>query len=164
MGIYQSIRGFGKKALLFALLAVCACGDTDMKEYKTRNIFRDVNNDTIPDLLYLQPNIEETRKEGICLRPTYDLMLAYGKGDGTFGSPRKVLHFPDGVLDLQVKDIDNDGNMDILVLLQNREKKIKEGARVHPTYDLMVAKGDGKGNFGKPELVMHYEEKPDIIE
>ena len=145
--------------LLLSFVSGC---DTNVEQFQRRNIYEDINNDSKLEVIYLQPNRKQKRKDGLYVHPTYDLIVANGKGDGTFESPRKVLHFSDNVEDLQIKDINGDGNLDVLVLLPNRKQTRKDGLYVHPTYDLMVAIGDGEGNFKEPKLVIHYDEKPGI--
>ena len=72
--------------------------------------------------------------------PVDGSVLVYlGKGDGTFQAPKTLntFDFPDAVA---IADVNNDGNLDIVVLSEFQGQSF--GSRV------WVFLGDGKGNFG----------------
>ena len=72
--------------------------------------------------------------------PVDGSVLVYlGKGDGTFQAPKTLntFDFPDAVA---IADVNNDGNLDIVVLSEFEGQSF--GSRI------WVFLGDGKGNFG----------------
>ena len=60
------------------------------------------------------------------------------------------------------EDLNKDNKPEVIYLQPNRKQTREEGAYIYPTYDLMVARGDGEGNFKEPKIVLHYDERPGI--
>jgi len=147
MKMYESIKDFGKKSLLLIGLIAITTSCTPSYEDSARNdrlgrrFYMDVNEDGVPDGVYLKNNNSKTKKRDgrKYTGRTYtslDLMVAIGKGDGTFESSKTVANFspnPDHYR-FGVKDIDGDGHLDAFLSVSGSD-------------DLIVAKGDGNGNF-----------------
>ena len=77
MTLHNIIKDFGKKALVISgLVAILSgCGDTNIEQYQRRNIFEDINKDKTPDLIYLQPNRKQTRKQGIYIYKYFGMAI-----------------------------------------------------------------------------------------
>ncbi len=107
MSFYQNIKNFGKKILLIGGLATILSGCAEI-EYKTSQIFKDLNNDGKPEQVYLLKGKKHWDYRD------YDLMVREGKEEG-FGEPKLLQKFKNKPIEIKIEDIDGDGNQDLLI-------------------------------------------------
>ena len=88
MSMYQSIKKFGRKALLVGGAIAVLSGCSENVQYKATQIFSDVNRDGRKDLVYLREFYPRSFVGGAV--PDYELRVANGNGDGTFGESRVI--------------------------------------------------------------------------
>ncbi|MEK6834885.1 MAG: hypothetical protein AABX61_01330 [Nanoarchaeota archaeon] len=150
---YKKIKDFGKKAILITGLAGILNGCTENVEYKTTQIFKDLNNDGKPEHVYLIYNSKESGfgfPENI-----YDLIVRSGE-EKDFGEPKLLQRFryvkPK---EIKIEDINGDENQDLVYLIYNP----KESGFGFPEniYDLLVRYGNGDGTFQQPKLLQRYK-------
>jgi hypothetical protein len=155
MDLYRGIREFGKKAsLVVGLVAVLSGCDSRTTEYKTSQIFKDLNGDGKPEHTYMVNTRED--KDGNRWYD-FDLVMKYGSGEGSFGEPRSIHRFPIKPEEVKFEDVTGDGVPDLVYLLNTREDK--DGNRWYD-FDLVMRTNDGNGNFGEPKLVQKFDKKP----
>jgi len=136
MSIYQITKDLGKKALLVSGL-VAALSGCEQKPGKT-NVLADVNGDGIED------RVEYKRDPSGFGFESHNIYVALGSGNGSFGKSRKVLFLDHKPYELIVKYVDNDGYLDILVVMQDIDK-----ASPFDSWERLFARGRGNGDFDK---------------
>jgi len=98
MSLYQGIKDFGKKALFVSGVAISLSGcDSRTTEYKTSQVFKDLNGDGKPEHVYMVntgKDEDKTGNTGMNQWYDFDLMVRANNGDGTFGEPKIVQRFP----------------------------------------------------------------------
>jgi hypothetical protein len=90
----------------------------------------DVNNDNLADLITYESNSSGS-----------NLVLYLNKGDGTFGAPISIMQ-ANGIADFAIGDFNQDGNLDIAVLVSTGPFNATGTAAV------TVFLGNGQGSFG----------------
>ena len=90
-----------------------------------------LNNDGRPDIVYSSTRPANPLQE-------QDSFYALQLPSGEMGTPTK---FADYVMELQIADVNGDGNLDII------------GGRVRSDYAYSIHYGDGAGNFGTPQVI-----------
>ncbi len=90
----------------------------------------DVNNDNLADLITYESNSTGS-----------NIVLYLNKGDGTFGAPISIMQ-ANGIADFAIGDFNQDGNLDIAVLVSTGPFNATGTAAV------TVLLGNGQGSFG----------------
>lgn len=99
---------------------------------------RRLDNDNYPDLLFLSPI---TNLNG------YLCFISYNNGDGTFSDPVSLPFSSCGWGDVDAADLDNDGDLDIVLTEYLACMGISESGR-----RLFIVENLGAGNFALPEV------------
>jgi len=155
MSLYQGIKNFGTKALLVGGLvtALSGCG-SGTTEYKTSQIFKDLNGDGKPEHFYMENTLEDKDGNG---GYDFDLVMKYSSGEGSFGEPRSIHRFSIKPEEVKFEDVTGDGVPDLVYLLNTQEDKDGNGWY---DFDLVMRTNDGNGKFGEPKLVQKFDKKP----
>jgi len=96
---------------------------------------RDLNGDKFPDILYATA----------ATSPPYDFHYAFNNGDGTFGTVQTKSLNSCGWFDIDAVDLDNDGDLDVIVTEDKACPSINESGR-----RIYISLNDGNGNFSNP--------------
>ncbi len=158
MGIYQSIKDFGKKALVVGgLVAVLSGCGSDQKGIG--QIVDDFNNDKKSDIVSVSWDSDsepKTKREFV----SYDAYISLGQENGTSSPQRKAFHFELKPYNLQVGDVNGDGNKDLLFIGSDRDAEPKTKGGYSVSFDQYAALGNGDGTFQNPKKILHYDTKP----
>ncbi|MEK6835179.1 MAG: VCBS repeat-containing protein [Nanoarchaeota archaeon] len=142
----QSIKNFGRKLFLTSAL-IGVLGYTSSSQNKKSYIFKDINNDGKPDLIYL------VLKKSDLFRPLYSLVLRYGTDKG-FSAPLEIENFIGKPEEIQLEDVNNDGKVDLVYLIESNP------GNYDSTSDLVVRYGKGNGTFKEPEILRREKTYP----
>ena len=76
--------------------------------------------------------------------------------NGKFKEPRRIAEFVGGkISNLEVKDLNNDGNLDISFLRKFYNTNQFKGSGI-PHYELRTVLGNGDGTFKESEIAISY--------
>jgi len=96
---------------------------------------RDLNGDGFPDIIYATASTS----------PSYDFHYALNNGDGIFGQVLTKSLGSCGWFDIDAVDMDNDGDMDVIVTESKSCPSINESGR-----RIYICLNDGNANFANP--------------
>ncbi len=129
--------GLVGRCLLAGAIFLGGCSEKPKQE--TLNL-KDLNNDGRPEQVYFEEDGKGIVNFGYITR---NLLVREGKEKG-FGEP-KILHtFKGWPKEIQIKDINGNGNQDLVYLIKGKNPK---------DYDLIVRYGNGDGTFQKEKLI-----------
>ena len=145
MSIYQSIKDFGKKALLVGgLVAVISgCDQTP----RVNQVLSDVNRDEKKDI------VNYMFDPSVGWNGSHDIYVTLNS-DGSFGKANKVLHLKDRPSELHVEDLDGDKIPDLSYVMFDLS------VGWNGSWDMYSAKGNGDGTFQNPVKIRHYKNRP----
>jgi hypothetical protein len=116
-------------------------------ELVNRGVFRDLNGDNKPDLLFNNNPVNSA---------PYDFFYALNNGNGTFGALTRVPVGSCGWGEIDAIDLDNDGDLDVVDMEAL-------GAPGCDTGRFWVALNNGNGTFGAPYPVGPLPFRPDDV-
>ena len=128
-----------KKALGIGALVLALAGcDNQPRNY---NAYVDLNGDKRQEVV--AGNYGQKHWDYV----DYDLTAKISNSDGGYGEPKLLMRFKGRPGQIEFTDLDGDGDLDLVFS--------KYGQKHWSTvdYDTFVAKNNGKGNFGEPELI-----------
>jgi len=158
MHIYQRIKDFGKKVLLVSGLVTVVNGCNDCQK-GIGQIVNDFNNDGKSDIVNVSyDGAAEPRTKGYTV--SFDSYISLGQEDGTFTPQKKAFHFELKPENLQVGDVNGDGNKDLLFIAYDSDAEPRTKGYV-ASFDQYAALGNGDGTFQNPKKILHYNTKPD---
>jgi len=158
MSIYQSVKDFGKKALLVGGL-VAVLNGCDSDEGRIGQIVDDFNNDKKSDIVSVSfERGKEPKTKGYI--GSFDAYISLSEDDGIYSQPQKAFHFGLRPRNLLVGDINGDENKDLLFVSFEKGKEPKTKGYIG-SFDQFAALGNGDGTFQTPKKVLHYETKPE---
>jgi len=132
MGYIKKILGIGA-----LVLTLGGCDD----QPKNYNTYIDLNGDKRQEIVvgnYGQIHSFHT---------DYNLTTKISNSNGSYGEPRLLMRFMGRPDQIEFSDLDGDGDLDLIF------SKYGQSYLRYIDYDTFVAKNDGKGNFGEPELI-----------
>ena len=130
---------FVRKALGIGALVLALAGcDNKPRNF---NAYVDLNNDKKQEVV--AGNYGKSRWNYI----DYDLTAKISNSDGSYAEPRLLMRFKDKPDQIEFTDLDGDGDLDLVF------SKYGKSRWNYIDYDTFVAKNDGEGNFGEPELI-----------
>ena len=128
-----------RKALGIGALVLALAGcDNRPRNY---NAYVDLNNDKKQEVV--AGNYGKAHWDYV----DYDLTAKISNPDGSYGEPKLLMRFRDKPDQINFTDLDGDGDLDLVF------SRYGKAHWDYVDYDTFVAKNDGKGNFGEPELI-----------
>ena len=130
---------FVRKALGIGALVLALAGcDNQPRNF---NFYIDLNGDKRQEVV--AGNYGQTHLNYV----DYDLTSKISNSDGSYGKLKLLMRFKGRPDQIEFTDLDGDEDLD-LVFSRYGQKHWNS-----VDYDTFVAKNDGKGNFGEPELI-----------
>lgn len=127
-------------------------------EHKPSEFFKDLNNDSKPEFIYL---LGETKGKywGNDGYRDYSLFIKEGLGDGGFRREELLHRFELEPEEFDFNDVDGDGIRDLVYLLRVTGHK-NWGNDGYTDYSLHFRKGNGDLTFNESQLIKRFEKKP----
>ncbi len=126
--------------VFLGLLFVAGCDDTS----RNFNTYADLNGDGKPEIIFGDYGQAHWGYSDYNLKARFS-------GEAAQAEPRLIQRFRGRPDQVHFADIDNDGDLDLAFSVYGQ---VHLG---YTDYDTYVAKNDGSGNFGSPELINRQE-------